>query len=290
MVLPRTPETERAYSIVDILKDLGSRLATETLQGFTRPSTTTPKFTDEELMEMAFAPEAGMLKARGVSKLSAQLLKLMQQQRDYLGAGFKNPKAIDAVEEAASRLYAPGRQAVVEALRIPSREWRPLKDVRFENLNPPFVQDYITHGQYDWETNRILFDPQFAIPSTVPHEFAHLRQWNPRETLTPSGARESTMTAGMFQLYKDLLTGSQATGMTVDQFTNLLSPIEKHAYEVERLFNAPRGMSYNKAYQLALEQEVGAAEKALENLLGRRAVEKAWMRALGGKDIWKYKE
>ena len=66
-IFERTPESERAasYGYVDFLKDIVQKTVAETTRGFKRPL----DFSDEEIMQMAFAGLGGGTKiARGLGK------------------------------------------------------------------------------------------------------------------------------------------------------------------------------------------------------------------------------
>lgn len=244
-VFRRTPTSEKAaiYGYKDLLKDSISLLnqrAGENVQRMLSGGMST-----EELEEIALAPAGGMLKVAGTSKLLAGLLRREAQTI----AAFKeyNPNAPKHILEQTLERMRGTRNVFKEALRVPEKEYKRIKDIGWKGSPVGNM------GSYTPRTKAIELHPQLTDPATVWHEFTHARQWNPE--------KEEATSAGVLRFLNEELAKKSGLSGAFDFYFNV-SPIEQHARDVGMIMGSGRkGSMFTKIYKNMLEQNLVEGEK-----------------------------
>ena len=257
----RSPATERAavYSYGDLLKDSISLLHRKARANVERM--TSGKMSDRELEEIALAPAGGMLKVAGTGKLLAGLLERMATTRK--GLAITTPER--AIENVLSHRFYEGQQAFKEALKVPEKEYRRIKDIGWSGMRGEALG---TKGLYFPREREIALHPRLADIETVWHEFTHARQWNPeRFSRLPGGGSEQAASYELQTLLNSLARVAEDTGMSRGQFYRMISPTERHARGVARAaVKFPR--DFSTLYKYGLEKEIATSKKKLKEFWG----------------------
>lgn len=257
LIVERTTEREEAASYG--LKDLLKEVAKGALEDLTRRSKGPPKpLSDQELLELALAPQAGMLKVVGLTKLLPKVIK----------AG---------VGTSASRGL---RNVWKELLEIPESEWKRVKGVEWANVAP-------NSGEFRALQRVIKLDPTAVREGTPWHEFTHARQFIPErgKKMEGLGVTEEQASTALLKFWKELLPLAQDFGYSTEDFYRTASPIERHARGVtERMIQGRRlgeGVEdFGRVFRDVMEKELGFAERGMDVLGKPGRVKGIWEEVL----------
>jgi hypothetical protein len=253
----RTPETEKAasYGYGDLLVDSIKALIGDKPEQKKRLLEGKP--TSEDLMEMAFAPQAGMLKAMGTGKLLSGLLR-----------GYRTGLMKGRLPEVIAKAFVPAKTGLKEALKVPESEFRRISDINWRSTISPSRGQFV-HG-IRLEKGTIDLHPTDVRPGTVWHEFTHARQFSPgKGEMEGIAVTEKQAANALVKFWEELLPLAQEHGYSMEDFYTVSSPIERHAREVsEKMLqkqNVVKGAKdFGRIFRKVLEKELGFAERGME--------------------------
>lgn len=271
-VFKRTPASEKAaiYGYKDLLKDSISLLKEKA--GANVERMTSEGMSDEELLEIGFAPAGGMLKVAGTSKLLAGLLAsqkrfLIGKRAAEIGRHPTYSPLKGQTEEEVARFFAPTQRVFKEALKIPEKEYGRIKDIKWGTMAG---QPLGTKGFYDPLTKEIQLHYRLRDLRTIWHEFTHARQFNPElGSRLPGGRSEQAASYSIRELLNSLAEVAEATKMSGKEFYERISPMERHARGVaSAAVKFPR--DFETLYKYGLQNELKISRKRLDDFwLGR---------------------
>lgn len=158
-IIRRTPKTEKAqeYSIPDLIIELAKKVVKDTKKGIKKK--VSKKLTDEEILDIALAPQAGVLRPKALAQMISSL-----KGKTYRGI--------------------PGITLKQVAFDVPQKELSRIKSIRFDPSIRPEGQ-YVSPARASLgskilrrdELPGIALKPTVSDKAVVPHEFTHARQF-----------------------------------------------------------------------------------------------------------------
>ena len=267
-VFRRTPETEKAsrYGWSQLVRDAFGKMVRDTSRGLKERQ----EVSESDLLDLATAG-GGMLKVAGTGKLLAGILK-----------------NVDTVSRKYAAQPIPQKQlwALKEAMRVPEKEWRGLKNIEWtEWPTRPKRQ-----GEFSPHLDTIRLKRSGPTKGTVFHEFGHKRQFFPEEgSKLSTGVSERQAARTLIDAENLLRSAWMKAGGDYDIFYHSPSSvIEEHARNFEKkataVFDylskhpeqAKKFKNWNKLYKMTLENTLNDAERMLEMAYDADTVRRLW--------------
>ena len=266
-VFRRTPQSEEAasYGYRNLLRDVVRKGVEDTKAGVRKKLNPT----NSDLLDMAMSM-GGMLKVHGTGKLLARLVNETRAwQEADLSQSF--PKQIRALREA---------------MRVPEKEWRGLKNIEWmEWPTKPARQ-----GEYSPHLSTIRLKAGGPTKGTVFHEFGHKRQFIPeRGSKLSTGVSERQAARTLIDAENMLRSKWMQEGGDFNTFYHSpASVMEEHARVFERkvtsVFDyltkhpeqAKKFHNWNSLYKMTLEKTLKDAEGMLEMAYDADTLRRLW--------------
>lgn len=194
-------------------------------------------------VDIAMAPQGGMLKVQAIPKLMSSIYKL-------------------GSETGVQPFPSKTAKLISGLMKTPEEEFEALKSLRsatVKEATDPVKGLY--KGWFQQSKREIMINPYIADKLTVPHEFAHLRTWYPKGTAAEKKAAE-LLAEGTYRLQFALVNAPQQKA-SLEEFYSLISPTENTARDfAEVIAELPVTKEfYNRAFQNILNANLeGMAE------------------------------
>jgi len=266
-VIRRTPETEKAsqYSYRDLLRDIIKKKLESS--GAQSRRMLSGKMTEEDVADVGLSGVGGMLKVAGTGKLLAGLVKSLAEARNVAKLSGFGEKYVDLT---ANRFFQKQAKALREAMLVPEKEYRRIKDIRWSKLEgkEPGIQ-----GEYSPHENIIRLFAGGPEEGTVFHEFTHPRQLMPEKS-------EALLAKALVGFEAELRPRLSMKGIDPKTFYYSFSPTERHARAMEK-FSKKGNINYDEFYREALRREVNTAEEGMRKLGEEDLVKVMWESSFG---------
>lgn len=283
-VFRRTPETEEAsrYGYRDFLKDVVEKTVRDTKEGLKKPL----KFSESDLLDMATAG-GGMLKVAGTGKLLAGILKAQKTEASKIMQGSVMGDDLATATKYAGEYLGRQRQALKEAMRVPQKEWKTLRDIKWSRMRG---RQLGTHGEFDPHDDIIRLLRSGPTKGTVFHEFGHKRQFLPEEgSRMPTGIKERHAARALLDMDSFLRSAWLEKGGDIDSFYHsTASVMEEHARVFERKVGsvmnylsehpeqAKHFKGWDRLYKETLEEQLESGEKMMRSAYHPAYLRKIW--------------